>query len=190
MQQFELVLRNEKQKLYDRLAIFIFILNGTGICVALLYFPVNFFNSNSKPFLIGLAAALFMYQLFALFTKRFTRYLHSFLIASLAISLYWALIGFWWIGILTSGIIILYVLSKRDLKVKVEGEKIYYPSFPAKSILWSDLNNLILKDGLLTIDFKNNKIIQQLIDESKTSVDEKKFNEFCNQQLKAAVLSI
>jgi hypothetical protein len=43
-----------------------------------------------------------------------------------------------------------------------------------------------MKDGVLTIDFKNNKIIQQSIDEARSSVNEKEFNEFCQKQLQAS----
>jgi hypothetical protein len=182
MQKFELVLRNEKQKLYDRFAIFIFILNSIGICVVLLYSKARFINTNSKPFFIGLAVALFTYQFFVLFTKTVARFLNSFLIAAFAISLYWALIGYWWAGICTFVLIILYAISKRILKVEIDNEKIRYPSFPPKSIKWNELNNMILKDGLLTIDFRNNKIIQQPINEIQL-INEKEFNDFCKQQL-------
>ncbi|MGQ0738707.1 MAG: hypothetical protein ACT4OJ_06570 [Bacteroidota bacterium] len=77
----------------------------------------------------------------------------------------------------------LFRVSDRELKIIILQESIFYPSFPVKKISWTSLNNCLLKDGLLTIDFRNNKIIQQAIDESKTSVNEKEFNEFCRQQL-------
>ncbi len=60
--------------------------------------------------------------------------------------------------------------------------KITHPWF-IRPLLWNDLNNAILKDGILTIDFKNNKIIQQQIDELSASINEKEFNDFCKQQL-------
>src|SRR5665647_3331925 len=37
---------------------------------------------------------------------------------------------------------------------------------------WSEFNNIILKDNLLTLDFKNNKLLQLNINESETTVDE------------------
>lgn len=67
--------------------------------------------------------------------------------------------------------------------VSILNEKIIYPSFPKKKIAWSELNNIVLKDGLLTIDFRNNKFIQQPVDETKTAVNEQEFNDFCRQQL-------
>ncbi len=43
---------------------------------------------------------------------------------------------------------------------------------------WSEFNNIILKDNLLTLDFKNNKLLQLSINES--TVDEYSFNTFCS----------
>jgi hypothetical protein len=67
--------------------------------------------------------------------------------------------------------------------VSINERQVIYPSFPKKIIDWQDLSNLIIKDGLLTIDFKNNKIIQQQIADISSTIDEKEFNDFCRQQL-------
>lgn len=45
---------------------------------------------------------------------------------------------------------------------------------------WIEFNNIILKDNLLTLDFKNNKLLQLSINESESSVDEYSFNTFCS----------
>jgi hypothetical protein len=77
---------------------------------------------------------------------------------------------------------VLYLLSAfvmREPLVRFSSDSIIYPSISSKRIQWNDLNNALLKDGLLTLDFKNNRIIQQMIDEKRTTVDEKQFNEFC-----------
>ena len=43
---------------------------------------------------------------------------------------------------------------------------------------WEQFNNIILKDNLLTLDFKNNKVLQLEVDQ-KVTIDEKTFNDFC-----------
>ena len=184
MQKFELYLKNEKQKFYDRFAMFILILNGISIFVAHLNPRFEIIANNGKVFFIGLAVILVSYQIILLFTKLVTtRHLYSFLIASFFLSLYWTLLGYWWFGIVSFALILLYVISKRTLKVEVEIEKILYPSFPVRAIKWNDLNSLVLKDGLLTIDFKNNKLIQQIVDKKSDAIIEKDFNDFCKVQL-------
>lgn len=46
--------------------------------------------------------------------------------------------------------------------------------------LWNEFNNVVIKDGLLTFDFKNNRLKYIAIEEV---VNEAKFNEYCRQQL-------
>ncbi len=65
-------------------------------------------------------------------------------------------------------------------------DEIVFNSFPKKHYLWAELNNAIIKDGIITVDFKNNKLIQKEIQSGATLQDEKDFNEFCVQQLKEA----
>jgi hypothetical protein len=51
------------------------------------------------------------------------------------------------------------------------------------------LNNAILKDGILTIDFKNNRVLQAEIEDRMNDVNEVEFNDFCRQQLKEKNMS-
>ncbi|HEY6502356.1 MAG TPA: hypothetical protein VIZ28_00145, partial [Chitinophagaceae bacterium] len=82
---------------------------------------------------------------------------------------------------------VLYLIAIRPLIVHVNPETITYTSFPKKNISWNELSNVILKDGWLTVDFKNNKILQSEIIDEQNPVNEKEFNEFCQTQLKSAV---
>lgn len=41
---------------------------------------------------------------------------------------------------------------------------------------FSEFSNIILKDMLLTLDFKNNKLLQLTVDEATTAIDENAFN--------------
>jgi hypothetical protein len=94
-----------------------------------------------------------------------------------------AIILKWWLAIFLIPIYIFYRISTRKLTVSVGNNRISYPSYPARSIEWKELSNLILKDGILTLDFKNNRIIQQAVDEDFQNPDEKEFNEFCKQRI-------
>jgi len=48
---------------------------------------------------------------------------------------------------------------------------------------WTEIDNVVLKDNLLTIDFKTNKIIQVEVAETAKAVDETEFNLFCSALL-------
>lgn len=67
--------------------------------------------------------------------------------------------------------------------ISVSEENISYPSFPRKDLEWKELSNVVLKDDLLTIDCKNNKVYQHLIKDSEQYAGEKEFNDFCRNQL-------
>jgi hypothetical protein len=58
----------------------------------------------------------------------------------------------------------------------------------AKKIQWSDLNNVIIKDGILTIDFKNNRLFQKEtddLDDDDYDGEEAEFNTWCVRQLES-----
>lgn len=78
-------------------------------------------------------------------------------------------------------------ILEKPLKVLPEAafdeNEIVFNSFPQKKYLWKDVANAILKDNILTIDLKNNKLIQKEIDAEISEADEKDFNEFCKERL-------
>ena len=186
MQTFELLLKNYKTRLYDRFAILLFALNGLAICF-FLYRHYEATGNNKTGLYTGIFALLTIIIYVSLPAKRKTE--SYFLFAAVAIALYWFWMGYWWISLALLVIFFLYTVSKRPLKVSISGSFIVYPSFPKREINWTELNNVILKDGLLTIDFKNNRIIQQLVDERFPAVNEKEFNDFCSMQLRKATTS-
>ena len=58
-----------------------------------------------------------------------------------------------------------------------------------EKIPWKDLNNVIIRDDVITIDFKNNRLIQLPTDDEEEDdyeVNDDEFNAFCQEQLKAS----
>lgn len=93
--------------------------------------------------------------------------------------------------LLLSGVVILIWIF---LKKRVDGEKIIVDEkhiilpglFVYRIVLWSELTNLVKKHDLLTLDFKNNKLLQtELINED--AINEEEFNRFCQAQLDASM---
>lgn len=77
---------------------------------------------------------------------------------------------------------ILYKLSLQKLQFIFTGEKVVKINFPKKEFAWNELNNVILKDRILTLDFKNNKLLQAEIEKSQ-DVNEVEFNSFAQSHL-------
>ncbi|MFY7900610.1 MAG: hypothetical protein ACOVNY_10535 [Chitinophagaceae bacterium] len=88
-----------------------------------------------------------------------------------------------WIGF----VYIVAAILEKPIKVQPEigfdNEEIAINSFPVKKIQWSMVNNVVLKDGLLTIDLKNNQLIQKEVHELVSKETEHEFNTFCKEQL-------
>ena len=107
----------------------------------------------------------------------------SFAAAFILFALAWRPTGYWIPSVLNFVFAIFNMIALRKPIVSITRDHIIYPSFPKKTIQWNELSNMLLKEGLLTIDFKNNKLIQQNIAETSIIIDEKEFNDFCHQQL-------
>jgi len=55
-----------------------------------------------------------------------------------------------------------------------------------KTIQWEELNQVLIKDDILTIDFKNNKLIQRYTDDEDDEdyeVGEDEFNAYCRNRI-------
>lgn len=50
---------------------------------------------------------------------------------------------------------------------------------------WDEVNNALIKDGLITIDLRNNKLYQNEIEGYVTAEVEKEFNDFCKRCINA-----
>lgn len=93
----------------------------------------------------------------------------------------WTTIGHWGIcGIL----LLLYLFHRQSMKQQtllIDSDGLTF-SFPWKRRAdWSQIAFLVVKDGLLTLEYKNGRVLQQLI-EKDLALNEADFNEFCHQQ--------
>ncbi len=178
MKQFEIALKNEKIKLYNRLSWLIIIIH----IIVFLY--LSFFSTEKT--IRGAAICSLVLLAICFFLKfyfRKTKWAFGFHPFFLLLMVGWITMEKYWLAAIPFIFDILATITIRKFSVEISVDKIIYPSFPIKNISWTQLSNIILKDGLLTINFKNDKFIQQFVDETKTVVNEQEFNDFCNQQL-------
>jgi hypothetical protein len=84
---------------------------------------------------------------------------------------------------------ILLAILERQVKFPLEigfsERQIVFNTLFKKKYNWSQLANVVLRDGLLTIDFTNNRLLQREVEdeEEDEEVSEEEFNEFCRLQL-------
>ncbi len=92
-----------------------------------------------------------------------------------------------WISIAFFALAFLEYQAKHPLEVGFTNDEIVINTLVRKRFHWNDLNNVILKDGLLTIDFKNNKLFQkETLDDDEPDADEDEFNDYSKAQLMKA----
>lgn len=180
MQQFEITLKNEKLRLYHRLTLLILLVNVVFFCFLAIFSPDKTIQKSSLGLLVLFAIILALKYYLKNTSYRFGY--HPFFFFLILEWIHHE--NFWMAG----GILLidcLYILSTRKMILLVNQQNIFYPALLGKTITWDQVVNVILKDDLLTINMKNNKFIQQFIDDPNNTINQQDFNEFCQQQLRS-----
>lgn len=93
-----------------------------------------------------------------------------------------------WVGAFFFVLTFLEYQTKRPLEIGFDQDRVVINTLFKQQFDWSVFNNIILKDGLLTLDFKSNRLIQKEVadDEDEDDADEEEFNLYCRGRLTAA----
>jgi hypothetical protein len=94
-----------------------------------------------------------------------------------------------WIGIVFLLLAFLEHQAKRPLEIGFDRDRVVINTLIRKHHDWSVFNNVLLKDGLLTLDFKNNRLLQKEVADDEADeddVDEEEFNAYCMDRLMSA----
>lgn len=79
--------------------------------------------------------------------------------------------------------------TKRPLEIGFDKDIVVINSLIRRKYDWTAFSNIVLRDGLLTMDFKNNRLFQKEVadeDEDEDDADEKEFNDYCQARLEAS----
>jgi Zn-dependent protease with chaperone function len=91
--------------------------------------------------------------------------------------LQWMIIPFFILGFLE-------VQAKRPLEIAFYSDGLVINSFFKKKIPWKALQSVVLKDDLLTLDFRNNKLFQkEILDDGDSNASDDEFNDYCHSKL-------
>jgi signal transduction histidine kinase len=174
MQQFEILLKNEKIKQYNQIGWFIIAIN----CLFVLFLAIFSLDRKMQiSNIVILVCLLIVFLLERYFRKSSFKFgIHPYFFL---LMIFWLNLEMYWLAAFIFVFDLLYTIATRRLLVSFKRDKITWPGVFLRKIKWVDLTNTVLKDGLLTVDFKNNKILQQFIDEKSNTVNEKEFNDFC-----------
>ena len=73
--------------------------------------------------------------------------------------------------------------SKLPLEIGITNDRIVFNTLIKREFYWKAFNNIMLKDGMLTLDFKNNRLFQKETVDNISDAEEKEFNEYCQRHL-------
>jgi hypothetical protein len=177
--QYVVTLKREYEHQVDRIS--------AGLClISLLSFIYEQLRGGRFNFLFGLAAFAISWGLVLNLTRKkkenqVLRFRTWLLIAGVT----WIGMPFLqWISIFFFVMAVLEYQAKYPLELGFSGEGVVINQLFRKKYPWSVFNNILLKDGLLTLDFKNNKIFQrEAIEENDPEAGEDEFNDYCRDQL-------
>ena len=74
--------------------------------------------------------------------------------------------------------------AKLPLEIGFSTSGIVFNTLIKRNYTWPEISNVIINNGLLTIDFQNNTLFQKEIDEGEREAGDEEFNHWCEQQLK------
>ncbi|MBX3257753.1 MAG: hypothetical protein KF862_26730 [Chitinophagaceae bacterium] len=176
--QYVLIVRKEKPGNID----YISLLLCFTCWIFFVFFGVLTHRTGSAFFWLSFFIPVALFRNWWIKRKRnpYITYKHPLLVTGIV----WLFVpGMRWIFIL----FVLFVLfdhqARQHLEIGVSDDQVVINTFFRKRFQWNELSNVVLKDNLLTLDFKNNKILQREIDPHLSEADEEDFNEFCAEQV-------
>jgi hypothetical protein len=116
--------------------------------------------------------------------KRKVYYSRALLIAALV---WMKMPYFQWLSFLFIILALLEYQAKYSVEIGFSDKEIVINTLFKKRYAWSQFSNIVLKDGLLTLDFTSNRVMQREVeDDEDDDTTEDEFNEYCNRQLSLA----
>ena len=180
--KYDFTLKDNNQKAYQRFTWFLFFLH---------IIPAVLFAMNTQEYNVKLNVYILLVFYAALGIVYLIYRNHNKTLETISLILALLYANFWYhnAGIVAAlafaaVFFIITLVKGRSTTVLFSNEGIYLTRvFKTAIFLWTEMDNVILKDNLLTIDFKTNKIIQVEIVTGNKIVDEREFNLFCKVHL-------
>lgn len=181
--KYVVVLKNLQNRYIDLVGLLLSIMSA--FCFAR---ELTLANKVGLAYLLGLifVAIVVIYNLVQSFRGRKVYYSRALLIAALV----WMKMPYWqWLAFIFIILALLEYQAKYSVEIGFSDDQVVINSFFKRKYRWAQFSNVVLKDGIITLDFTNNRILQREIedDEDEDDADEEEFNEYCRQRLAATL---
>ncbi len=181
MNQFLFTLKDNNQKAFNSFFWFLFFLHFIAAAVR----AFNATNNYQKNIAASsMAVFLLLTAFFFLFKNKIKQKNYQLVLLGLMV-LFWLVQAAWLPALIVVMAVSLsfVILKKKSEAIFSAAEIIITRSVFKKNYSWAAVQNVILKDNLLSVDFKNNHLLQVELSTDNMSVDENSFNQFCKRQL-------
>jgi len=181
MNQFTFTLKDNTQKAFNSFFWFLYFLHLIAAFVIVLNTKDKLQNNCAIAAIIVFIVSIALY-----YPLKNKISLYSFQLAVFAVMiLFWLLQMAWLAAIIMLAIIgfSFFVLKRKSTALFKKEDILIVRSLIKKYYQWKDIENVVLKDNLLSIDLKSNHLIQVEITSESYSIDESTFNQFCRQQI-------
>ncbi|MDB5202875.1 MAG: hypothetical protein JWQ27_2284 [Ferruginibacter sp.] len=183
MPEFRFEIPNEKTGSYRIVSLMIILVNTLVFGRFCFSSDPHFYIPAALAALLNLGYGIYFYRAFRQKQHAVLRVDYLFLLNAIA----WAVMGQY---LAATGMLLIAMLgffSSKKLLLVFSAEGIRYPSFPAKHITWTQVEQAMLKDDILTIDLRNNQLLQLNICQSPTPQEVAVFNAFCKTAVEDGV---
>lgn len=181
MNQFTFILKDANQKAFNSFFLFLYFLHIIAVSVII----INTNSLQQKKYAVAIfIILLFVSASFYFFKNKFKQYYYQLIIFVVMIC-FWFLQSAWLPAIILATVIAfaLIVLKTKSTALFTIKSIVISRSVLKKTYCWDDVEHVVLKDHLLTVDFKNNHLLQVEIAKESFDIKEETFNLFCRLQL-------
>lgn len=179
--QYVVILKNRNHRYIDLMGILLSLISVLFFVYELIYNS----SSASLAYPIGAVAviAILIWNLVQSSKGKKVYYSRALLLAALV----WMKMPFFqWLAFVFIALALLEYQAKYSIEIGFSDQEIVFNSLLKKRYQWTQFDNIVLKDGLLTLDFANNRILQREVeDDEEDEADEDEFNAYCRKQLNA-----
>ena len=176
MSDYQIILKNKKIRPYRLIAFLILLLNA-AILLYFLWLPLK---RSAAILSLIILSIYFLLQWNYIRKGKQVFFFNEFIFFILGIC--WVNLANYYAVAINFVIGFLFYLAIQKLSIFFSNKGVTFNFFPKKEYAWNQFSNVVLKDGLLTLDFKNNKLFQGEV-EDETEINEKEFNSFANMEI-------
>jgi hypothetical protein len=174
---YVVILKRENARKTDLVSVLLLIFSIISFCYDQVRSGFNGFLTISATILI-----IGLFVNFYSFRKKKDMHFRNWLFAA---ALFWlGMPYFQWMFLPFIFFAVLEAQAKYPLEIGFYSEGVVINSLFKKKFPWTSFQSVILKEGLLTLDFRDNKLFQkEVLDDDEPDAPEDEFNDYCHSKL-------